>query len=37
MKVLMAKLLEERPENIRQWLCQFFLNPDLETDVREAM
>ena len=36
-RLLMAKLLDDTPEDLQQYVCEFFTDPDLERKVEEFM
>ncbi|KAJ1462731.1 hypothetical protein M885DRAFT_505778 [Pelagophyceae sp. CCMP2097] len=36
-RLLMAKLLDAKPDDLTQFVCEFFTQPDLERQVDEFM
>ena len=36
-RLLMAKLLDDTPDDLQQYVCEFFTDPDLERKVEEFM
>ena len=36
-RLLMAKLLDDTPEDLQQYVCEFFTDPELERKVEEFM